>query len=410
MTDRRAFAALAPVYASVFLYAAGTNAFQVLIPVYMSRSAGLGPTALGLVVGVFGVASLAARLPVGAAYSSARGRLFLVAGGAIATAAFLLIPLVVQPVALALLMGLSGLGWSVATTAQLALLVGRPPRGISTAAAMGWFAGATALGNTVAGALGGATADVIGVRPTFIVLAATPFLGTLLMVWRLGGHAAGGPATRPEKRVWRSLAGMPIAVWAGVLVMFFINGLNALTNTFHPVLALASGLTLTQIGVLSSLRSWSSSSTRFGSGPVFSRFDPAGLTLPLVVLGAVATAFIPAVRTSFALQIPLFLAVGVSRGLLRVTGTADAFESVGADERRHGLTAAVLYGGLDLGKIVAPVVGGVVAGAFGISAMFVIVPLGFLALYLALALPARRALRVARAGAVGRASGLPGEP
>jgi hypothetical protein len=162
--------------------------------------------------------------------------------------------------------------------------------------------------------------------------------------------------------------------------------------------------------VLSSLRSWSSSSTRFGSGPVFSRFDPAGLTLPLVVLGAVATAFIPAVRTSFALQIPLFLAVGVSRGLLRVTGTADAFESVGADERRHGLTAAVLYGGLDLGKIVAPVVGGVVAGAFGISAMFVIVPLGFLALYLALALPARRALRVARAGAVGRASGLPGEP
>jgi MFS family permease len=410
VTDRRAFAALAPVYASVFLYAAGTNAFQVLIPVYMSRSAGLGPTALGLVVGVFGVASLAARLPVGAAYSSARGRLFLVAGGAIATAAFLLIPLVVQPVVLALLMGLSGVGWSVATTAQLALLVGRPPRGISTAAAMGWFAGATALGNTVAGALGGATADVIGVRPTFIVLAATPFLGTLLMVRRLGGHAAGAPATRPEKRVWRSLAGMSIAVWAGVLVMFFINGLSALTNTFHPVLALASGLTLTQIGVLSSLRSWSSSSTRFGSGPVFSRFDPAGLTLPLVVLGAVATAFIPAVRTSFALQIPLFLAVGVSRGLLRVTGTADAFESVGADERRHGLTAAVLYGGLDLGKIVAPVVGGVVAGAFGISAMFVIVPLGFLALYLALALPARRALRVARAGAVGRASGLPGEP
>ena len=42
--------------------------------------------------------------------------------------------------------------------------------------------------------------------------------------------------------------------------MFFINGLNALTNTFHPVIALAAGLSLTQIGALSSIRSWASSS------------------------------------------------------------------------------------------------------------------------------------------------------
>jgi MFS family permease len=194
---------------------------------------------------------------------------------------------------------------------------------------------------------------------------------------------------------------MPLAVWVGVLVMFFINGLNAITNTFHPVLALASGLTLTQIGALSSIRSWASSSSRFGSGPLFSRFDPRGLTLPLVLAGAFATAFIPSVRTSFLLQIPVFAVAGVSRGLLRVTGSADAFESVGADERRHGLTAALLYGGLDLGKIAGPVVAGLVAGAFGIITMFRVVPLAFLGVYLVLTLWARRAAAVAATASPG---------
>src|SRR5204863_240688 len=123
----------------------------------------------------------------------------------------------------------------------------------------------------------------------------------------------------PRTPVVRSVTGLPLAVWVGVLVMFFINGLNAVTNTFHPVIALAAGLSLTQIGALSSMRSWASSSSRFGSGPVFSRFDPAALTLPLVVAGCLATLAIPSVITSFVLQIPLFLIAGLSRGLLRVT-------------------------------------------------------------------------------------------
>ena len=117
--------------------------------------------------------------------------------------------------------------------------------------------------------------------------------------------------------------------------------------------------------------------------------------MPLVVAGSLATCAIPSVITSFVLQVPLFLIAGLSRGLLRVTGSADAFEGAGEDERRHGVTAALLYGGLDLGKIAGPVIGGVVAGLFGIPTMFRVVPLGFLVLYLVLAISARRALRPA---------------
>lgn len=395
MSDgRRRWGALAPVYLSVFLFVAGNSALTILIPVYLSRRAHLGAETIGAVVGVVGMASLAARVPVGLSYSLRRGRVYLVLGGALSAAAFAAVPFVTSPVPFAVLMAVNGLGWSVATTAQLALLVARPPAGVSTAAAMGWFSGATGLGNMAAGVLGGASADLIGLRATFVALAATPLVGALLMLRAVSVSSAlrAGREAQAPRAPWRALLDLPVAVWVGVLVMFFINGLNALTNTFHPVLALAAGMSVTQIGALSSIRSWASSSSRFGSGPLFSRFDPAGLTLPLVVAGTLATCLIPSVIWSFALQVPLFMLAGLSRGLLRVTGSADAFDSVGDDERLHGLTSALLYGGLDLGKIVLPVAGGVVAGAWGVAAAFRVVPAALLVLYLALALPARRAV------------------
>lgn len=392
---RELFSELAPVYLSVFLFVAGNGAMSILIPVYLARHGHLNAVEIGVVVGVFGLSSLAARLPVGLAYTAERGNAFLLGGGALSAAAFALVPVVHGVAAFAVLMALNGIGWSIATTAQLALLVARPPGGVSTAAAMGWFSGATGLGNMAAGVMGGVIADVVGLRSTFLVLAGTALLGALLMVRNVSASEAlgrGGGEAIPRRPVpaWRSLLTMPLAVWVGVLVMFFINGLNALTNTFQPVLALAAGLSLTQIGALSSIRSWASSSSRFGSGPLFQRIDPAGLTLPLVVVGTLATSAIPSVISSFVLQIPLFVLAGVSRGLLRVTGSADAFDSADAD-RRHGLISALLYGGLDLGKIVLPVIGGVVAHEWGIATMLRVLPAALLVVYLVLALPARRA-------------------
>jgi MFS family permease len=396
VTDRRlrAFVALAPVYLSVFLFVAGNSALSILIPVYLLRQAHLGAATIGAVVGVIGISSLAARLPVGLTYSAARGRVFLLVGGALSALAFALVPFVTDPLLFAAVMALNGLGWSIATTAQLALLVARPPGGVSTAVAMGWFSGATGFGNMVGGVLGGATADALGLRATFFVLAATPLVGALLMVRGVDASEAlgAGRDERVARAPWRAILRLPIAVWIGVLVMFFINGLNALTNTFHPVLALAAGLSVTQVGGLSSIRSWASSSSRFGSGPLFARFDPAGLTLPLVVAGTLATCLIPSVIGSFLLQVPLFALAGVSRGLLRVTGSADAFESVSDDDRLRGLTSALLYAGLDLGKIVLPFLGGAVAGLWGIATMFRVVPAALLLVYIGLALPARRAL------------------
>jgi predicted MFS family arabinose efflux permease len=407
---------MGPVYLSVFFFVSGESALHVLVSPYLTREFGLGPAAIGVIVGVFGFASLLARLPAGAAYSPARSRRLLFMGGGVCCVAFLLVPLAAGPVPFAVLMALDGFGWSVATTTQLAALVAGRPAGMPLAAAMGWYSGFTGLGNTAGGTLGGLGGDLLGFHASFLALAAIVALGTVVMTRALR-RAAGGRLPAPARRrppgvarrrargrlteTRRALVGLPIAVWSGFLVMVFINFINGVHNTFQPVLALGAGLTLTQIGVLSSCRSWASSVVRLGSGSLFARVDTKHLTTPLVLLGIASLFLLPPLRSSFAWQVPLFLMVGLSRGLLRVTGSVQVFDAVGGDERRHGFAAALIHAGLDVGKLAGPLVAGVLAQVFGLITMFQVLPALLLAPYAALLLAARRSGTRAPATAAG---------
>lgn len=389
---------LAPIYVCVFLFSAGEAMLHVLVPPYLAVELRAGPAEVGTVLGVFAGAALAARLPVGAVYTTTRARRLLAVGGAMSAGAFALVPLVRGTVPFGALMAIDGFGWSMATTAQMAALVAARPPGVSTAWAMGWYSGFNGLGHTVAGATAGFLADTFGFTVSFLVLAAVPAVAAAIMVAALG-RADLGPAAdlleRPARlrEAWRHLAGMPAVVWAGVLIMVYINFVSGIMNSFHPLLVIPAGLSITQIGVLVTVRAWGSSTVRLGSGFIFGRTDGRWMTLPLLLAGAASLFLLPSFRSSFALQVPLFAAAGVSRGLLRVTGSAEAFDGVGdEDDRRHGMTAALLHAGLDLGKLIAPLVGGFVAEAFGLAAMFRLVPLALLAAYLPLELAARRSM------------------
>jgi hypothetical protein len=175
------------------------------------------------------------------------------------------------------------------------------------------------------------------------------------------------------------------------MVMVYINFVSAIANGFQPLLGLAAGLSLTEIGILSSCRSWGSSTVRLGSGFIFARTDGKWLTTPLTLVSAASLFLIPSVASSFVLQIPLFLAMGVSRGLLRVTGSTEAFDAAD-DERSQGMVAALLFAGLDLGKLIGPLAAGFTAEAFGLATMFRIVPIVLLLVYLPLEFTARRSL------------------
>jgi predicted MFS family arabinose efflux permease len=389
---------LAPAYVCVFLFSAGEHMVHVLIPPYLDVELGATPAVVGAVLAVFAVASLVARFPTGAVYTVARARRLLVIGGVLSASAFALLPFVGGPLAVAGLMAIDGFGWAMATTSQLAVLVAARPEGLSTASAMGWYAGFNGLGNFAAGVSAGFLADQLGFVPSLLILAAMPAIATavmaLAMPWDRLRRASSevAPSRRPSVRgLVGHLRRLSAVAWAGAMVMVYINFVSAIANGFQPLLGLAAGLSLTEIGILSSCRSWGSSTVRLGSGFIFARTDGKWLTTPLTLVSAASLFLIPSVASSFVLQIPLFLAMGVSRGLLRVTGSTEAFDAAD-DERSQGMVAALLFAGLDLGKLIGPLAAGFTAEAFGLATMFRIVPIVLLLVYLPLEFTARRSL------------------
>lgn len=409
---------LAASYLCVFLYSSGEAALHVLVPPYLSAGRGYGPALIGALLAVFALSSLVLRLPVGASYSAARVRPLLLAGGLLSAGAFALVPFTGSAVLFGGLMAMDGVGWALATTTQLTVLVSSRPARLSLASVMGWYSGFTGLGHAVGSAGAGAVADTLGFTAGFLLLACLPALATGVMLRSLPAQLAAARARRDDTEAipedggarnrrpppaprrgaaatLRALGAMPVVVYTGAMIMFFINVQSALFSTFHPVLALAAGLSLTQIGLLASCRSLASSLTRMGLGVLFARSDGTWLTSPMFLLGVCTLFFLPVVRHSFWLQLVLFVAAGLSRGVLRVTGAATAFGGAGERERDQGLVSALLHMGLDLGKVAGPPLGGLVAEVAGVPAMFQISAVALLAVYAAFRLatvrPRRRA-------------------
>ena len=397
---------LAGSYLCVFLYSAGESALHLIVPPYLSEGMGYGPAAIGVLSAVFALSSLVLRLPIGAIYAQERVRALLLVGGLLSAGAFAAVPLVSSAWGFGTVMALDGAGWAIATTTQLAVLVASRPSGLTVASAMGWFAGFTGLGNALGGVAAGWIADRFGYDVAFVVLAVLPALATFVMIRALPGQLAaasqGDPATGPGREskqprgALQAMRSMPVAVYSSVLVMFFINYQSALLQTFHPVLALAAGLSLTQIGTLTSVRSLASSVTRLSSGPLFARSNGSRLTTPLLALGATSLWLLPVVRESFWWQVVIFGGAGMSRGLLRVTGSAQAFEGAGDGEQAAGMVAAMLNMGLDFGKVAGPPLGGLVAQVFGVPAMFQISAIAMLAAYAAARVLGLRSARTAQ--------------
>ncbi|MPZ62697.1 MAG: MFS transporter [Propionibacteriales bacterium] len=415
---------LAASYLCVFLYSSGEAALHVLVPPYLSDGLGYGPGIIGLLLAVFALSSLVLRLPVGASYSADRVRPILLVGGLLSTGAFVVVPLTQSAVLLGVLLAMDGVGWAMATTTQLTVLVASRPSRLSIASAMGWYSGFTGLGHALGAATAGIAADAVGYTAGFLLLASMPALATVVMLRALPAQLAAAHAKRletvnpgpdgaeepdpapvrdPERSgvlaTLRAAGALPLAVFSGAMIMFFINVQSALFGSFHPVLALSAGLTLTQIGVLASCRSLASSVTRMGLGVLFARTSGSWLTTPMLLLGAATLFLLPIVRAEFWLQVVLFLAAGLSRGILRVTGASMAFEGVGGEgERQQGLVAAWLHIGLDLGKVAGPPLGGLVAELVGVPAMFQVSAVVLVVAYLAFWAAARIARTRRRPG------------
>lgn len=404
---------LAGIYLATTLFELSESALRFLVPLNLNDR-GFGPETIGLVIFSFSLTSLIARGVTASVYSHDRARRLIILAGIASTTAYLLTPFVHEAWIFAGLMSIDGFGWGIATTSLLAVMLAGTPREIPSAVAMGWFVGFQGLANALATTIGGGLADGISIQGAMLILATVPVVAATLVSLRLPPPRAGAEGAAmtsapepdddelpPVGRARRMLGGgakvigsLPFAVWAAAIVALYLNVMNGLIQSFFPLLGLALGLSIAQIGTLSSTRSAISSLARFGSGWIFARLPATRLTVPLLVISAASVAILPSLP-AYVLLLPAFALSGMSRGLLRVTTGAAAMDAL--DGTRAGIAAAVMTAGLDAGKMVGPLIGGFVAAAFGLDVMFRVVPLAFLVLYLGLFLATRRTHTIGQA-------------
>ena len=389
MTSRRAFVVLLLVAAAITM-TKGTA--EIVYPPYLAAH-GYALSLIGVLTSLFAVMQLLSRVPVGVAYRAERAKrqfavalvIFGVSTCGFAFANGQLIPIL----ALSLL---HGFAFGSVGTLALALAIditGGKRAGVS----MAWYTAAISLGYAVGYALGGSLAETVGIPATFGLIGLLPIVAALAM--SVLPAVDGAPFLVDRGHGLRGLvaagAKLDRRVWLAFAVVLYLNLLSDSVDTFFPVFGPAIGLSLVVVGALRAFKSGAALFIR-STGALFLRFlDYRTVTLVAVVATAAATFALPLSRSVLALA-PVFIVLGLCRGVLRATSAATIAE-LRNEGRDVGLASGVYNSGLDLGAIIGPSLGGAIASLTGIGPMFQVIAVIGLAGWLAVALssPATRA-------------------
>ena len=338
-------------------------------------------------------------MPTGAAYRPARARrqlIFWLVVFTLSTSGFAAVagslPLVIA------LTVVHGYAFGALGTINLAATIDLTG-GQRAGATMGWYTASISTGYAIGAFAGGALADALSSTASLAILGALP-AASVLLVLRLP------PLDAPPHEVARApgLRGLLVAharvdarVWLAFVIVLYLNVISDAIDSFFALYALAIGLPLAASGFLKGLKSGAATFIRFISGGVFRYVDHHTVNFWSVILMGISTLLIP-VLPAFGPLVVLFGVNGICRGLLRVTSAATVAE-VRAEGHDVGIASAVYNAGLDVGAIIGPAIGGVVADRVGLGAMFQLVAAGSLALYFGVALATARGREALRQGA-----------
>lgn len=383
----RARRTLLALFASTTVFTLGDGTMQVLIAPYLEGE-GLSQGAIGRTVAVCSVTALVFRFVTGSVYRPERTVWLVPAGCVLEALAFVLIARSSDPLLLTALVAMNGAGFALASTGGLAAIMDVTD-GRDAGAVMGWYTGFIGAGYALAGFVGGWLGDRVGIASALTLLAVVPLvagtaLGSGLRRLPAGGAPADDLAVDPAPSRWHALAGFRNAgpiVWLAVVVAMQINLVSGVLGTFFPLYGLAIGLSLTQVGALTGMHSAVSSAVRFLTPPLFRRVSHRSVLPWMVVLGGLAVAALTISTAVWVLAIA-WAGVGLSRGLLRVSSAALVTEATGSAGR--GAASGLYLAGLDVGKIIGPVLGGLGVEALGYEPTFLITGAVVPAVYFAL--------------------------
>jgi predicted MFS family arabinose efflux permease len=194
-----------------------------------------------------------------------------------------------------------------------------------------------------------------------------------------------------SKEFWRALLEPGLATV--VVTALFLNLLHQMSGVFISLYGLAVGMSLTQIGVIRAAYAGVNAVTRPISGHVVNKVGHRGLSYAGIPLQSALLMLIP-LFTGFGPILFVYIGSGLMRAIVIVANAVGLVQDVDETKVRRGIASAVYNSAGDLGNILGPAIGGLIAHATGIGSVFVIGSLGSTILFLLTILWVHRGARM----------------
>ncbi|HKC18708.1 MAG TPA: MFS transporter [Candidatus Dormibacteraeota bacterium] len=360
----------------------GQGSMELTFPLNLHHLGSALPL-VGLGVAVMGAGQIVSRLPGGHWYRPDSAPLlnaaFLASHG-LTTIALALTPLWILQ---ALFVALHGAAFGLVTTFQLAMLIDSRRREGSMAASIAWYTAAISLGYAAGSPLGAAAIERFGYAGAFWVSGGVTVVAAALSLTAVppkGQSETTAPSLPGWRGLLRALATLPVSIWVAALLALYLNFITDSVASFFPIYAVGIGISLGFVGLLRGLNSLVGAAIRLLAVGMFRvvRPEPANHASVLAMAAAVLAL---SLFTSPAALLIVFIVLGASRGIVRITSATLVADERARLGRSVGLASAVYNSGLDAGVMLAPPATGLIAGTVGIPAAFRIVAIGLPLLY-----------------------------
>lgn len=362
-----------------------SNSASTIIPPFLNDLR-IPMAAIGSLISLAPVLALTSRLPVGMAYQRNRARLLISIAVVAMGITNYLYSFAEDVLVFAIIHALNGLAYGAVTTLYMAFYVDSLAPDENRNHAMGYYVGTLALGYSTGNFFGGLMADHFGYGPTFQVAALLSLVSVALLWCFHGsdGRRSGFTKEKPKAKltVRDSLKALVEPELATVVIVaLFLNLLHQMSGVFISLYGLAVGMTLTQIGVVRAAYAGCNAVTRPISGHVVNKFGHRGLSYAGIPLQSAILMLIP-LFTGFGPILAIYVLSGLMRAIVIVANAVGLVQDVDENKVQRGLASGIYNAAGDLGNILGPSIGGLIAQATSISGVFVIGSLGSTMLFL----------------------------
>lgn len=360
------------------------NSATTLIPPFL-QDLHMPLAAIGTLVSLNPIFALLSRLPVGMIYHQSRARLLISIAVLVMGITNFFYGFATNSLTFAIVHSLNGFAYGAATTLYMAFYVDSLDPEENRNHAMGYYVGTLALGYSTGNFFGGLIADHLGFRVTFQLAAFLSLLPCFLL-WLFRGESAhsqaGANGKKQTKLIWRESwkAILEPELAIVVITALFLNLIHQMGGVFISLYGIAVGMNLTQIGTIRAAYAGCNAVTRPISGHVVNKFGHRRLSYAGIPLQCGILMLVP-LFTGFGAVITVYVLSGFMRAVVVVANAVGLVQDVDENKVQRGLASALYNAAGDLGNILGPATGGLIAQATSIGGVFVVGSLGTIVLF-----------------------------